>query len=266
MQDATRATRYLAIMVRMTSHGLLIEVCTILLKIGRLTRRFRCGEISPATMVQFEMELDGLLRELGRRIVQWTVNGLEPEERSEMPGQFLWNGDYYRRRDTSPLRNLNCLFGPIKLVRYCYQPLETCGKCLFPLQIQLGIVAGVATPALADWVARRAADHTQRQLLDQLRSRGITWGVGTLRTVTHAMAETVFFRDSSTSLIAATIRRSTLNRFSARCQTRVGPRSSWSGSGLSTTTTPANISRRWPKAFSAQAGRRLPGPPSSAQF
>lgn len=189
MQDATRATRYLAIMVRMTSDGLLVEVCTILLKIGRLTRRFRCGEISPTTVFQFEMELHGLLRELGRRIVQWTVNGLEPEERSEMPGQFLWNGDYYRRRNLSPLRNLNCLFGPIKLVRYCYQPLETCGKCLFPLQIQLGIVAGVATPALADWVARGAADLTQRQLLDQLRTRGITWGVGTLRTVTHAMAE-----------------------------------------------------------------------------
>ena len=189
MQDATRARRYLAIMIRMTSRGLLLEICTILLSIARLTRRFRGGEISPATMFQFEMELHGLLRELGRRIVQWTVNGLEPEERLEMPGQFLWNGDYYRRRNKSPLRNLNCLFGPIKLLRYCYQPLETCGKCLFPLEIQLGIVVGVATPALADWVSREAADLTQQQLLDQLRSHHVIWGVGTLRKVTHAMAE-----------------------------------------------------------------------------
>ena len=94
MQDATRANRYLAILVRMTSHEFLFELCPILLSIARLTRRFRGGEISPTTMHQFEVELQDLLRELGRRIVQWTVNRLEPEERLEMPGQFLWNGDY----------------------------------------------------------------------------------------------------------------------------------------------------------------------------
>ena len=189
MQDATRGKRYLAIMVRMTSRELLLELCVILLSIARLTRRFRRGEISPITMFQFERELQDLLRELGRRIVQWTINGVEPKERSEMPGQLRWDGDYYRRHPKSPLRNLNCLFGPIKLLRYCYQPLETCGPCLFPLQIQLGIVAGVATPALADQVARGAADLTQRQLLDQLRSHRVVWGVGTVRKVTHAMAE-----------------------------------------------------------------------------
>jgi hypothetical protein len=133
--------------------------------------------------------LQDLLRELGRRIMEWTLNRLEPEERSAMPHQLLWDGDYYRRRNKSPLRNLNSLFGPIKLLRFCYQPLEMCGKCLFPLEIQLGIVAGVATPALADWVAREAADLTQRQLLLQLRSLRVVWGPVTLRKVTHAMAE-----------------------------------------------------------------------------
>ena len=189
MQDATRVNRYLAIMVRMTSQELLLEVCGVLLGIARLMHRFRRGEISPITMLQFECELQDLLRELGRRIVQWTINDLEPGEQSDMPGQFRWDGEYYRRHPKSPMRSLNCLFGPIKLFRYCYQPLETCGRCLFPLQIQLGIVAGVATPALADRVARGAADLTQRQLLDQLRSHRVVWGVGTLRNVTHAMAE-----------------------------------------------------------------------------
>ena len=189
MQDATRVSRYLAIIVRMTGYELLLEVGPILLSIGRLTYLFRRGEISPSTMFRFENELQDLLRELGRRIMEWTLNRLEPEERLEMPSQFLWEGDYYRRREKSPLRNLNCLFGPIKLLRFCYQPLETCGKCLFPLEIQLGIVAGVATPALADWVAREAADLTQRQLLCQLRSLHVVWGPATLRKVTHAMAE-----------------------------------------------------------------------------
>ena len=189
MQDATRVNRYLAIVVRMTSRDLLFDLCTTLMSVARLIRDFRRGEISPTAMFQFEIELQNLLRELGRRLVQWTLNGLEPKERSEMPSQLLWEGDYYRRKSQSPLRNLNCLFGPIKLLRYCYQPLEMSGKCLFPLEIQLGIAAGVATPALADWVARGAADLTQRQLLDQLRSRGVIWGIGTVRKVAHVMAE-----------------------------------------------------------------------------
>jgi hypothetical protein len=191
MQDATGVNRFLAILVRMTAFDLLVELCPVLLSIARLIRGFRRGDISPTTMFQFETELQRLLRELGRRIVQWTVNRLEPEQRYEMPHQFLWDGEYYRRRDKSPLRNLSCLFGPLALRRFCYQPLELCGRCLFPLEIQLGIVAGVATPALSDWVARGAADLTQRQLLDQLRSRNVIWGAGTLRKVTRAMAATL---------------------------------------------------------------------------
>ena len=189
MQDATRVGRCLAIMVRMTGFDLVVEFYPILLSICRLSRDTRRGETSPSTELRFEQTLEGLLRELGRRVVEWTLNRLEPEERSEMPGQFFWNGDYYRRRNKSPLRNLNCLFGPITLMRYCYQPLETCGKCLFPLENRLGIVAGVATAALADLVARKAVDLTQQQVLDQLRSQHVIWGVGTLRKVTHAMAE-----------------------------------------------------------------------------
>ncbi len=142
-------------------------------------------------MFQFESDLQGLLREAGRLIVQWTINHLEPGDdlRQEMPCLFLWDGEYYRRRKKSPLRNLNCLFGPIGLRRFCYQPLETCGRCLFPLEIQLGIVSGVATPALADTVSRMAADLTQQQTLDRLRQHGVGWGVRTLRKVVSAMAE-----------------------------------------------------------------------------
>ena len=191
MQDATRINRFFTIVIRRTGWDLLVDLCPVLLRIARLASRFRGGKTSPAIMLQFELKLQELLREMGRRIVQWAVNRLEPEERLEMPGQFLWEGEYYRRRDKSPLRNLNCLFGPITLRRYCYQPLETCGKCLFPLQIQLGIVAGVATAALADRVAREAVGLTQRQVLEQLKSRGVGWGPQTLRNVTQAMAQTM---------------------------------------------------------------------------
>ena len=188
MQDATRCLRCLTILGKLTGLGLLAELWPVLLGMARLVAGFRRSDLSPAAMFRFETELSSLLREMGRRIVEWTVNRLEPD-RCELPPLLKWQGEYYRRRDKSPLRNLNCLFGRITLSRFCYQPLEACGRCLFPLQVQLGIVAGVATPALADAVARMAADLTQRQLLDQLHERGISWGVGTLRKLTETMAE-----------------------------------------------------------------------------
>ncbi len=193
MQDATRTVRCLTILIRLTGVGLVIPLWPVALGIARLVCGFRRGTPSPEAMFQFESDLQALLREVGRLIVQWTVNHLEPgdEFRQEMPRLFLWDGEYYRRRKKSPLRNLNGLFGPIALRRFCYQPLETCGRCLFPLEIQLGIVAGVATPALADAVSRMAADLTQKQTLNRLRQHGVCWGVRTLRKVVAAMAETM---------------------------------------------------------------------------
>ena len=60
---------------------------------------------------------------------------------------------------------------------------------LFPLELQVGIVAGVATPALADRVALLSVDMTQRQLLEALRSQHhVGWGAETLRKTVAAMA------------------------------------------------------------------------------
>jgi len=72
-----------------------------------------------------------------------------------------------------------------------YESAEGLGlAALFPLERCLGIVAGVATPALADMVARLTVDFTQRQVLDALHSQcHVAWGVSTHRRVTKAMAE-----------------------------------------------------------------------------
>jgi len=191
MQDATQSVRCLTILGKLTGVDLLLQLWPVAFRIARLIARFRHGTISPEEMFQFETGLQELLREAGRLIVQWTVNQLEPDPCDRMPQLFLWEREYFRRRKKSPRRNLNCLFGPIGLRRFCYQPLETCGRCLFPLEVQLGIVMGVATPALADAVARMAADLTQRQMLDGLRQRGVRWGVRTLRKVIGAIAETL---------------------------------------------------------------------------
>jgi hypothetical protein len=189
MQDATRTLRCVAILERLAGFELL-RLWPVALQIARLIATFRREEPSAAGMYRFETQLNALLRELGRLIVQWVLNRLEPEEPQKMPPLFRWEGDDYRRKRKSPLRNLNCMFGPIKLRRYLYQPVDDWGRCLFPLELQLGIVAGVATPALADTVARLAADLTQRQVLGVLRLRhGVRWGAQTLRKVTAAVAE-----------------------------------------------------------------------------
>ena len=152
MQDATRAVRCLTILGRLTGSDLLLTLWPVVLRIARLVSAFRRQTVSPDDMFRFEKELEALLREVGRLIIEWTVNRLEPAECDEMPQLFLWDGEYYRRRRKSPARIMNCLFGRITLQRYCYQSFETMGRCLFPLELQLGIVAGVATPALADFV------------------------------------------------------------------------------------------------------------------
>ena len=134
MQDATQAVRCLTILAQLTGADLLIQLWPVTLQIARLVSGFRRGRLSPEAMFQFESELQGFLRQAGRLIVQWTVNRLEPDDdlQQKMPCLFLWDGEYYRRRKKSRLRNLNCLFGPIALRRFYYQPLETCGRSKIP--------------------------------------------------------------------------------------------------------------------------------------
>jgi hypothetical protein len=189
MQDANGCSRCLSILIRAVSAELVRRLWPVFLQIVRQIRWFRGGEITPQATDEFERKLQDLLREVGRIIVEWTFNNLEPDDDSLMPPQICWQGEYYTRCKTrSPLRRLDCLFGPIRLLRYCYRPLETAERCVFPLQLALGIV-DVATPALADQVARLSADLTQQQLLGHLSRQGITWGVGTLRKLQQSMAE-----------------------------------------------------------------------------
>ena len=119
------------------------------------------------------------------------LNSLESGVPQDLPPVLLYAGDAYRRKRLSPTRNLNCLFGKIRLWRWLYDPMDELGlSALFPLESQLGIVAGVATPALADRVARLAADLTQRQLASVLiEEHQVRWGAETLRKVVAAMAE-----------------------------------------------------------------------------
>lgn len=189
--DAITAGRCLARLVELTDWMLLAQLCPVALRMAKLVAGFRSAPLSPEGMAKFENELKRLLDRMGRLIVQWTLNGLESKSRADMPPILFWDRDAYRAKRLSPTRNLNCLFGRIRVSRWLYEAMDGLDlPALFPLERCLGIVAGVATPALADLVARLSVDFTQRQVLETLCQRHhVVWGAATLRRVTAALAE-----------------------------------------------------------------------------
>jgi len=176
---ALLATPFAAALLPMT-----FQLLPVIARIGQLIVDFRAAEPTPAACYQFETELHDTLRELGRVIVEWTYNHLEPDDRSLMPAHLRFDGDWYRRRDKTPNRGVATRFGTITLWRYLYQPIHGVERSIFPLEIRLGLAAGHATPALAERVARAAADSTQSTVLADLKcDQGVAWSVATLRAV-----------------------------------------------------------------------------------
>jgi hypothetical protein len=59
---------------------LTIELVPLILTLGKLIVAYQTGPITPDTTHQFECDLQILLREIGRVILAWTVNHLEPAD------------------------------------------------------------------------------------------------------------------------------------------------------------------------------------------
>jgi hypothetical protein len=127
----------------------------------------------------------------GRRLVELAYNRIEPTEVKLLPTRLRIGLHEYRRNRRTP-RDLFCLFGPLRLWRVAYQAVALGTPGLFPLQQALGIVARLATAALADQVGRLMAELTQQQTQAVLRERyGVSWSVKSLRKVTAALAESL---------------------------------------------------------------------------
>jgi hypothetical protein len=157
-------------------------------RFAELIGSFRNGPISPAATHDFESQLHQGLRQLGLDLCQWTYNHLEPDDRQQLIRRLDFEGERYRCRDRSP-NNVASLFGTVQLRRYLYEDLEPGNPCLFPLEKRLGIVAGAATPALAQRAAWWLAQHPQGGTLAILhRDHDIHWSKDTLRQVTAAVA------------------------------------------------------------------------------
>jgi hypothetical protein len=145
-----------------------MQLSALLARGTRLLDQFVHAEPTPETTMAFERELSALLREVGRRIMTWTLNRIEPDANHEAPLRVSLAGRLYRRRRQHP-RVVGTLFGPVTLWRRLYEPLGHRGRSIHPFELRLGIEAGRATPALAERVGYWATDHTQNEVLEMVQ-------------------------------------------------------------------------------------------------
>jgi hypothetical protein len=165
---------------------LTVELLPLIGQIGQAVRAFEGGPITPAAAHAFEIDLERLLCEIGRVILQAIFNRLEPEE-AEQPPTLDFDDNVYRRRDRSPRRDgIGTRFGIITLERLRYEPRDAdLGlPSLFPLEMRLGIVSGKATLALADRLGQWTAQHTQETVHRLLQEEHhLSWSVTTIRKI-----------------------------------------------------------------------------------
>lgn len=169
--------------------------------VGEILQRvvaFLAQPVSPHATYEFERDLERLLGEMGRRIVEVVYNRAESEEPESLPKRFVDRQQEYSRKNekTKNRGGIGTLFGTVELRRFSCEPLQEARdddqSSFAPLERQLGIVAGNATPALAERVALLAADHSQQEVLQRLAADyGVSWSVAVLRKVTAAVSEGV---------------------------------------------------------------------------
>lgn len=97
-----------------TFEPLVMQLSGTLARGARLIERFVQHEPTPERTLDFERELSHLLREVGRRIMAWTLNQLEPQADAVAPCRIEVAGRLYRRRRRSPV-TVATLFGSITL-------------------------------------------------------------------------------------------------------------------------------------------------------
>ena len=190
MDVSTMVALLLAIPVAQVPLVLVQRLLPVIRQIYALIQSFRCLTVTPQSCFEFESSLELLLREIGRLIVEWTYNPLEPDQPELLPIRLDFLGEHYRRANKKTAnRHVSTLFGKITLWRFLYRSHETGEPSIIPLEIRLGLEDGTATPALADWIGRYAADCTQGTVLELLEQRhGVRWSVDKLREVTAAVS------------------------------------------------------------------------------
>ena len=190
--------------------------------IRRLVVSFHANPVTPTATREFELSLEALLRDAGRDVVECVFNRIEPANVGQMPARIEVEGQTYRRRERRPNRGgVATLFGKIVLVRFLYEPVksddqqgERIGSVPL-LEWNLGIVAGNATPALAERTGELAAGHTQAETLRLLNGRhAVKWSVEVLRKVVVAVSRRIeaALHDAQKAQLLAWLRQAAASR------------------------------------------------------
>lgn len=171
--------------------SLAVRLAGLLAAIAELVCEFLSDSPTPTATLNFELQLQSILQKIGRVVMEWTLNQIEPQAAEAAPARVTFDRQQYRRKRTKSNRpKLGTLFGHVHLERFLYEPLERGESSVFPLEINLGVVARQATPALAERVAMHASQETQQALLSILeRDHDIRWSVSTLRNVTAEVSQ-----------------------------------------------------------------------------
>ena len=189
MNHSTISTSLSAIPVLRDVFDLIVLLVPEFLNLLAAVRRFRREAVTPHRTWAFENDLAAIMREFARITVQHEFNRIEPQQGDGCPLRLRFAGDVFRRRPKSPKR-IGTLFGEINLHRYVYQAVEPGEPALAPLEKQLGIEVGLATPALAERVGLWSVDHEQEQVrCVLLREHNVSWSVHSLRKVTRALRD-----------------------------------------------------------------------------
>ena len=147
--------------------------------------------IAATSLFQFETTLLMLVRELGRLIVQATLQSLEPDPAMLPSDIYLQCGGYRRRSKRTANRYVATRFGTITLWRTGYRSWQRDEETIFPLELMLGLVQGV-TPALLDLIGRTTATAgmSQQATLKAIKERcSVSMGVKRLRGCIEILAE-----------------------------------------------------------------------------
>jgi hypothetical protein len=157
-------------------------------QLGQLLQDFRSRPPTPQATRDLEHQLAQQARALARTTLEWLLNRLEPDDLQQAPARLEQDGNRYRLRGKTPA-TVATLFGKVRLRRLLYEPYEPGEKCVHPLQRQLGLVAGCATPALAERAALLAVGQPQRQALAALqRDHDLHWSCSSYRKVIRELS------------------------------------------------------------------------------
>ena len=107
----------------------------------RLIEQCLHEEPTPPKMAQFARDLRALLRQVGRRIMAWVLNHVEPANTAEAPSRVQYKGRVYRRR-AKHRSTVATFFGTVDVWRRLYEPLERGVPALPPLELRIGVEAG----------------------------------------------------------------------------------------------------------------------------